>query len=137
MLKKMIVACIIAMVFTSVSFAGSSVDFNPGKWEVISTMEMAGGMSVPPHTSTDCITEKNIVPESNQAGENCVVSKIKTTGNTISWVTTCKSEQGEMKGEGKVTYSGDTFEGVVVMSMPALKMKMTSKMKGRRVGPCD
>lgn len=137
MLKKMIIACAMAMVFSSVSFGGSGVDFTPGKWEVVSTMEMTGGMSMPPYTHTECITQKNIVPESNQAGKDCVVSKIKTTGNTISWVTTCKTEQGEMKGEGNVTYSGDTFNGKVVMTMPNANMKMTSKMKGRRIGVCD
>ncbi len=40
-----------------------------------------------------------------------------------------------MKGVGKITYAGDTFEGEMVMSMA--NMKLINKMEGHRMGDCD
>ena len=136
MLKKLIAAFIILLALTSISFAGS-VNFKPGKWEITSKMEMPGGMEMPSHTITQCMTKDNIVPQNTQPGQECVVTETKTTGNTTTWTMECKGPQGNMKGIGKITYDGDTFEGEMVMSMPMANMKITNKMKGRRIGDCD
>lgn len=135
MLKKPITAVIVLLAITTISFAGSDVNFNPGKWEITSKMEMAGGMNMPSHTSTQCMTKDSIIPRNTQPGQECVVSETRTTGNTITWTMECKGPQGDMKGVGKITYAGDTFEGEMVMSMA--NMKLTNKMKGRRIGACD
>jgi len=137
MLKQLIAAFIVLLALTSIPFAGSDVNFKPGKWEITSKMEMAGGMNIPSHTSTQCMTKDNIIPQNAQPGQECVVAETKTTGNTITWAMECKGSQGDMKGVGKITYDGDTFEGEMVMSMPMANMKITSKMKGRRIGDCD
>ena len=137
MLKKLIAAFIILLAITSISSAGSNVNFKPGKWEITTKMEMAGGMNMPSHTSTQCMTKDNIVPQNTQPGQECVVSETKKSGNTITWNMECKGAQGEMQGVGKITYKCDTFDGEMVMSVPMANMKITSKMKGRRIGDCD
>ena len=136
MLKKPFTAVIVLLAITTFSFAGSDVSFNPGKWEITSKMEMAGGMNIPSHTSTQCMAKDNIVPQNTQPGQECVVAETKTTGNTITWTMECKGQQGNMKGVGKITYDGDTFKGEMVMSIPMGNMKITSKMSGRRIGDC-
>lgn len=42
-----------------------------------------------------------------------------------------------MDGSGKIVYSGTSFEGKVIVSMPAANMKFTSEMSGRRIGKCE
>ncbi|MCP3952554.1 MAG: DUF3617 family protein [Desulfobacterales bacterium] len=137
MLKKVIAAFIVLLALISISFAGSDINFKPGKWEITSKMEMAGGMNMPSHTSTQCMSRDNIVPQDTQPGQECVVTETKTTGNTITWTMACKGQQGDMKGVGKITYDGDTFEGEMVMSMSMANMKIINKMRGRRIGDCD
>ncbi|MBW2596665.1 MAG: DUF3617 domain-containing protein [Deltaproteobacteria bacterium] len=137
MLKKLIAAFFILFAFTSISFAGSAVNFKPGKWEITSEMQMAGGMKMPPNTITQCMTKDDIVPQNAQPGQECVITETKTVGNTVTWTMSCKGQQGDMKGVGKITYDGDTFEGEMVMIMPMANMKITSKMSGHRIGDCQ
>jgi len=136
-LKKLIATFIILQALISISFAGSDVNFKPGKWEITSKMEMAGGMNMPSHTSTQCMSRDNIIPQNTQPGQECVIAETKTTGNTITWTMECKDPQGDMKGVGKITYDGDTFNGEMVMTMPMANIKIINKMKGRRIGGCD
>ena len=98
---------------------------------------MAGGMNMPPVTSTKCMTKGNIIPQNTQPGQECSITETKSTGNTITWTMECKGSQGDMKGVGKITYEGDTFEGEMTMSMPMANMKIINKMTGRRIGDCD
>ncbi len=137
MLKELIAAFIVLIALISITFAGSDVNFKPGKWEITSKMEMAGGMNMPAHTSTQCMSRDNIIPQDTQPGQECVVTDTKTTGNTITWTMECKGTQGDMKGLGKITYDGDAFEGEMVMSIPMANMKIINQMKGLRIGDCD
>jgi len=137
-MSKTLLAVCILMVFISVNaFAGSDVNFKPGKWEITTSMKMAGGMSVPPQTFTQCMTKEDMVPQDTQPGQECEVVELKHSGNTITWKTKCKTEQGDMNGSGKIEYSGTSFKGNMEMSMPAVNMKFSSDMSGRRIGKCD
>jgi hypothetical protein len=137
MLEKLIAAFFILLAVTSISFAGSDVNFQPGKWEITTTIKMAGGMVMPSHKSTQCMTKDNVVPQNTQPGQECVITKTKKTDNTITWNMECNGAQGDMKGVGTITYKGDTFDGEMVMSVPMANMKITSRMAGRRIGNCD
>lgn len=135
--QKLVAIIFILLALTSISLAGSNVNFKPGKWEITSNMEMTGGMTMPSYTSTQCMTKDKIVPQNTQQGQECVVSETKTSGNTITWTMECKGPQGDMKGVGKITYAGDTFEGEMTMNMPMANMQIVNKMNGRRIGDCD
>lgn len=137
MFNKIIIAHIILLVSASISFAGSDVKFKSGKWEITTKMEMGGGMSMPSHISTQCLTNDDIVPQNTQPGQECVVTNTKKAGNTVTWNMECSGAQGEMKGTGTISYKGDTFDGEMVMSIPMANMKIISKMSGSRIGDCD
>ena len=137
MLKKLIAGLVIPFTIISISFAGSALNMREGKWEITSKMKMAGGMELPSNTTTRCMTKNDIVPQNTQPGQDCVVTDTKADGNTVTWTMTCKGQQGDMKGTGKIVYNGDTFEGEIVMIMSMGNMKITNKMSGRRIGDCQ
>lgn len=108
-----------------------------GKWEITTTMEMPGmPMQMPPMVTTQCITKKDFIPESNpQPNADCTPLKMKVNGNTAKWSIKCKTDDGVMTGSGKVTYSGSTFAGEMKINQGG--MTVTSKMKGKYIGKCD
>ena len=52
MLKKLIAGLVIPFTIISISFAGSALNMREGNWEITSKMKMAGGMELPPNTTT-------------------------------------------------------------------------------------
>jgi hypothetical protein len=138
MIHKLLVVSVILLATVSFSLAGSKPNVKAGKWEVTTRMEMAGmQMNMPPMTQTQCLTENDYVPQTSQPGEECKITKTRVSGDTVSWTMHCRSEGGEMKGNGTVTYRGDSFEGKISMSMVPSGMSMTIYTKGRRIGDCN
>ena len=137
MLRKLSAVLVILLTSTSISFADSGLDIKEGEWEITSKMEMQGmAVGMPELKHTQCLTKNDMVPQSSQPGQECVVTDTKVTGNTVTWAMECTGQQGEMKGTGTTTYNGDTLEGEMVMTMPMGDMKITIKMSGRRMGDC-
>lgn len=57
-----------------------------GKWEHTMEMKMEGMMrGVPsmPFTSTQCMTEKDLVPKRSKKDANCTILEQKITGNKV------------------------------------------------------
>jgi len=106
----------------------------PGKWEVTQVVEVAG-TAMPPHTLTFCHTAADAEEPlpSEKAPANCAMKNQKATGNTMSWDIVCSGEFS-MQGSGEMTYHGDSYEGAVQMQSP--QGKMTTRMKGKRLGDC-
>ncbi len=137
MLKKLFIASIILLSAGSVSFAGSALNMQEGLWEITTKTQMPG-MDMPPMKHTQCLTKKDFVPQgSQQPGQECKITDVKVEGNTVRWTIECKGQGGEMKGTGKTTYSGDSFEGTMTMSIPQGNMNITSQISGRRIGDCE
>lgn len=130
-----VVVCALALP----SFAESS-PVKPGKWQVTVEMEMPGmAMKMPPTSFTHCVTKEMVDhPESTvpKAGkdQNCKVSDYKIEGKTVTWTMSCEGKQ-PMKGDGKIVYDGDAYDGV--MHMKIGDMEMTQKYSGKRLGDCD
>jgi len=86
------------------------------------------------------MTNKDYVPQSKEENDSsCTVSDLNTNGNTATWKLKCKSKEGDMDGNGKITYNKDKLTGssVVNMQMPGMgKMQITNKLTGRRIGNC-
>ena len=135
---KFLIGIMIAATFLGISVtAGASVDFEEGQWEITSQVKMQG-MNMPAQTFSQCITKDNMVPQNNTSGQqggSCTVSDVKTSGNTVSWSVVCKTQGGEMKGKGKITYQGDRFTGDSIVEM--MGMEMVTEMSGRRTGACQ
>ncbi len=97
------------------------------------------GVQPPPVTITRCMTPQDPVPDQSTTDQNCQVIDMNTEGNTVTWKVECDHEGQKMRGSGKMIYHGDHFEGTIdtVMLDPDGDMKMTTTVKGKRVGPCQ
>jgi Protein of unknown function (DUF3617) len=137
MLKKLSIAAVILFATSSVSFAGAVPNMQEGNWEITTTMEMPGmPMNIPPVKYTQCLTKKDIIPQGSQLEQECKFIQTKVSGNTVTWIMECSGKDGKMKGNGKITYSGNSMKGKIEMTMSPSNMKMTSHLSGRRIGDC-
>jgi hypothetical protein len=140
--KKVIIFSMVALLFMWASLAAAAPDMKEGLWEITvnSKMEMPGmSMAMPPAKHTQCLTKSDFVPQKNEPGQECEKMSVNVSGNTVSWSIKCKSKDGIMKGTGKITYKGNTYEGVMNMTFPNQgggEGKMTSNMTGKWVGNC-
>ncbi|RPJ18053.1 MAG: DUF3617 domain-containing protein [Desulfobacteraceae bacterium] len=124
------------------SFAAAAPDMKEGQWEVTisSKMDMQGmSMAMPPVTYKQCLTKTDFVPNKKEPGQECEKMSVNVSGNTVTWSIKCKSKEGIMTGSGKITYKGNTYDGVMNMAFPNQgggEGKMTSNMSGKWIGNC-
>lgn len=124
------------------SFAAAAPDMKEGQWEVTisSKMDMQGmSMAMPPVTYKQCLTKTDFVPNKKEPGQECEKMSVNVSGNTVTWSIKCKSKEGIMTGSGKITYKGNTYDGVMNMTFPNQgggEGKMTSNMSGKWIGNC-
>lgn len=94
------------------------------------------GMTV---TTTQCLTEKNPVPDHTQAQfkERCQ-SRHQIVGNTVNFQTTCNYEGSQIESTGNMTYSGGSMKGHIKTHQVASAQAMdtTLDMTGEYLGPC-
>lgn len=122
--------------FCSVAFAGSEI--HSGLWEMTTETEMVGmpGMKMPPQTHRQCLTQEDMVPQSEEASKECRLMDMHQNGNTVVWKIVCSGENGEMEGSGKTTYQGDTLDGEMNLVIKGANMQIKNTIKGRRIGDC-
>ncbi|MES9936269.1 MAG: DUF3617 family protein, partial [Sedimenticola sp.] len=123
-----------------VTLAGCSqagdVNMNPGLWEWSTEMEMPGmPMKMPPTVYQQCITREDLVPREGGQNQDCEITEMETSGDTVSWQMTCSSPAGQVISSGKMTYAGDSATGE--MSVNTAGMEMLSRSRGRRLGECQ
>jgi hypothetical protein len=117
-----------------------ALDFQPGKWQVTSKVEMPGMPApMPPVTVNQCMTEQEPVPTKSARGQACEILEMNTEGNTVSWKMKCSEPGGESEGSGRITYHGDSFEGSILTKVggPGSDMVVTTRVSGKRLGDCD
>jgi hypothetical protein len=139
MLKRFFAICTILLFgwfSASIVFAGSKINMQEGLWEITSEVKMPG-MSLPPTTHTQCIKKDDLVPQKTQPGQECKITDVKISGNTVTYKMRCSGQGGDMTGTGEITYNGDRFAGTMKMNMPGQNMTITTHMKGRRIGECQ
>ncbi len=138
MYKMIKTVCFSITMILSVSAAFAGPDMNPGRWRITTETEMAGmPVKMPPMVTTQCLTHDDLVPQDPKAGQECRITDVKVTGNKVSWAIFCKGQGGTMEGKGSVTYQGDEMNGSSMLEMKEVGMKMSIKMKGKRIGDCD
>jgi hypothetical protein len=136
--KVLLAASIVLLGLTTLCFADAVPDMREGKWEITTKVEIPGmPTNMPPMKTTQCLTKKDLVPENSQPGQECKFPETKIKGNTVTYTMECSGKEGEMKGSGEITYSGDTFKGTMKMQMPQANMEMISHMEGKRIGDCN
>ena len=137
-IKKIAVVLAVCLLPT-VAFAVSPA--KPGKWQMTVQTEMSGmPMKMPAHTVEYCLTKEDVenaeklAPEPQRKNSDCKRTDLKIDGNTVSWKISC--EKSGMKGEGQMTYSGDSYTGGMHMTMPN-GGEVNAKYSGKYLGACD
>ncbi|HDQ04023.1 MAG TPA: DUF3617 family protein [Deltaproteobacteria bacterium] len=135
-MNKKIIFLSVAVFILLAGYALAGPKINPGKWKITTTTEMAG---IPPQTEkhTQCISSDALVPMSGDARQDCKVTDIKTSDDSVSWKIFCGDENNGMKGIGTVTYSGNDMNGVMNMTIIPHGTKVKNKISGQRIGNCD
>jgi hypothetical protein len=135
MIKKTCFVLISAFLFFFWGDLSIAQNMKEGLWEITMTMEMPGmPMKMPPQTYQHCLTKKDCVPQKEEPGQECKVIKHEVKGDTVTWVVECKTKEGPAVSNGKVTYKGDTFEGVIKVKHSG--MEITQNLKGKWIGKC-
>ena len=125
--KKVIILGMAISMILPAGFAWANPQMNPGKWEISTKTEMTG-IPTQSITHTQCITNEDAVPMSNDANRECQVTDIKVS---------CGGEDGKMNGTGSVTYSKDKMNGTMNMTILPHGTKVRNTFSGRRIGICD
>ncbi len=135
MVKKVCFVSMFAFLFLFLSNIAEAQNMKEGLWQITMTMEMPGmPMQMPPQTYTHCLTKKDMVPQKGEPNQECRMVKRDIEGDTVTWVMECKTSEGTAVFNGKVTYKGDSFEGIIKMKQSG--MEMTQNLKGKWIGEC-
>jgi hypothetical protein len=138
MIKKIFISLFVIALFLPSGIGMAGPNMKEGLWEVTVTMDIPGvSMQMPPQKHTQCLTKDNMVPQRGpvEACQECEIIKTEIKGDTVSWVVECKEPEGTVRGNGEVTYRGDTFDGVMEIRQGNTVMKQ--KLSGRWIGKCN
>ena len=121
--------------------SAASAPFKPGNWRITTKCTMSGmPMQMPAMTHTQCLTADDMVPQPQQmgdaAGNACAISNLRTSGNTVTYDLRCNTGDASMTGHGTITYTAESMQGTMTMTMQPENMKMTYTYSGPRVGDC-
>ncbi len=135
MVKKVCFVSMFAFLVLFLSNIAEAQNMKEGLWQITMTIEMPGmPMQMPPQTYTHCLTKKDMVPQKEEPNQECRMVKRDIEGDTVTWVMECKTSEGTAVFNGKVTYKGDSFEGIIKMKQSG--MEMTQNLKGKWIGEC-
>lgn len=158
-------ALLLALAASPATFAATEAppDIREGRWEYKTSVQIPGlvlpegqlalppglelpeGMSMPSlgpngitSTVTSCLTRDQLVPPTDQGGQECRIRDLRRSGNTVTWKAECDTPQGKGSGEGRAVYSREKMNATMSMSgnfqgIPAMMEMVT---EGRYVGPC-
>jgi hypothetical protein len=138
MSKKICILLFVISLFLFSCTVQKGPNMKEGQWEITMRIEVPGmPVQMSPQTYTQCLTPKKAVPEPQrgESSQDCKVTKQDMTGDTVSWVVECKTSQGTAVSDGKITYKGDTFAGVIQMTQGSTKV--TQQLSGRWIGACE
>ncbi len=140
MLKNIVTIILITGCMALFAIPSLALDFQPGKYEITSKVEMPGMPgSIPPQTAIHCLTEQDPVPNQNPEDQNCKILDMQEKDNTITWKMECDQQGQKITSTGSMTYKGDSFEGTILTNMgpQAGNMTMTTVITGQRLADCE
>lgn len=123
----------------TVSPVWAEPNLHDGKWEITSQMEIPGlPFTPPPVKFSQCLNKKDVVPQQNDARHNCRMVSTDIQGDTVFWVVECQDKGETVRSNGNITYQKDSFTGTVNVTTTGKNSgTFTSKMSGKRIGPCQ
>ena len=119
----------------------------PGMYEMKMDVDMGDIPGLPPgmgkqsHTIQHCVTqeaidkgEMNKGPRDNQRGD-CQVKNMNVSGNTGTWTMECPN----MKGDAKMTFTGDGYkmDSTMTMNQNGRMMTVKNHTESKYLGPCS
>lgn len=139
MIKKIAFGFVACIVF-SFSTSAHALDFNPGEYEIESSVQMPGmpAGTIPSQTMVQCMTKQDPVPKNDVSSQECEIKNMKQSKNTVTWDMECLQQGNKITSQGQMTYSGDSFDGTITMNMGPQSggMTVTTTITGKRVGAC-
>lgn len=135
MIKKIFSLSVLVLGFFFLTDISIAQNMKEGLWEITMTMEVPGmPMKMPPQTYTHCLTKKDMVPQKEEPKQECKMIKHDAKRDTVTWVIECKTKEGTAVSNGRVTYKGTSFEGVIKVKHAG--MEVTQNLKGKWIGQC-
>jgi hypothetical protein len=120
--------------------AQAAPNMKDGMWEIATKVEIPNmPMVIPPTRHTQCLTAKNAIPQQQEKNNDCKMTSVKSDGDSISWAIQCRTKESALDGSGKVTYKGDSMDGVMTMNITDPRkgtMQMIYRMSGKYIGVC-
>jgi len=139
MLKTIFAVAALAVSLIFTGSAAAAPNMQDGKWEITSRTEIEGmPMNMPPYKYTLCLTKQNAVPQKQEKNEECKMTESRVVGDTIFWTVQCRTKEGSTEGKGKITYKGNSFDGIFTMTGKegGEKINIKNHMSGKRIGEC-
>ena len=121
------------------AMAAHAQTMEPGEWEFTNTMSSPKLPKPQTMTMTRCITKDDVKDPARWQGKpesDCKVTPKGKSGDGFAWEMSCP--KSGMQGSGTTRYGKGSVEGEtkIVSSAKGQPFEMTTKMKGRRLGPC-
>ncbi len=137
MKRATMAVALFSMLLGPAALAGEAkLPAKPGNWQV--TMEVDSEnlpMKLPPMTVEQCLTESEMIPQTQQPNQTCKPANPKIKGSTVTWTIDCVDKNGAPSvGTGKLTYKAESFEGL--MDVKTRNTQLKYKVSGKRLGEC-
>ena len=121
------------------AFAAHAQQMDPGEWEFTNTMSSPALPQPQTMTIKQCITSKMAGDPAGwqpRPESDCKVTPKGRSGDSVSWDIACP--KAGMNGSGTARLGAGSVESETKMTMSGQgqSFEMTTKTKGRRVGPC-
>ncbi len=139
MLKTIFTIAALALSVIFAGLAAGAPNMQDGKWEITTKIEMEGlPVNMPPQKHTICMTKQNAVPQKQEKSDECKMTENRVVGDTVYWTVQCHTKDGSTEGKGKITYKGNSFDGIFTMTgkQGGEKINMKNHMSGKRIGEC-
>jgi len=143
-------ACLITVSLTAATQTAPGV--TPGRWDstgTVTAVEMPGMppdalamMKRRPINHSYCVTKADAESGSkglfSEGNGDCAYEKFAMANGRLNAAMLCKGPQGNARLTMLGSYTATTYEtaNITVMDGPQGKMRMTTKMRGKRVGDC-
>jgi hypothetical protein len=150
-MRSVVVAAIAVIAFLP-AVAAAAIDIAPGKWAssgTVTDVEMPGlppeavaMMKRRPISHSFCLTAEQAAKDPRklftETSGKCNYRKFDMSGGKLSAVMQCLGPQGDMQMTMTGTYTASSYAttNVMVMAGPGGRMRMTSKVTGKRTGDC-
>jgi hypothetical protein len=135
--------CVVLAGWSSGSSAAAP-GLKDGEWGTRYRMELLGmPFPMPPLTvnKSACLDQNNYIPSIAQDGQDCTVSDTRVSGNTVNWNLNCRTREGRIDGQGKLTYKAERYDGVVNATLVSTDNSRAPvhyryTLEGERLGAC-